>query len=96
MRKRLVSDELVALYASGESDNLSPTAIRRFFGVVEAVEGAATDADLFALRSLGPIRSRRDNLLFPLEDELVLTARRERDRDGTPVIALVEIERTGT
>lgn len=90
-----MSDDLVSLYTNGKSDALPDAVVRRFFGVIEAVEGAATDDDLFALRSLGPIRATRETLQFPLGDQLVLTARRERDGDGTPLIAFVAIDWTG-
>ncbi len=92
MRTRLVSDELVALYTSGQSAGLTNGSIRCFFGVLEAVEASASEDDLSALRSVARVATKPDRLAFSLGDNHALIARRERDSEGQVVIAFTGIE----
>lgn len=67
MQFRLVSDDLVLLHTTGLLPQVPTSAIRSFFGLLEAVESAEDLADLAALRSLGLIETG-DSLRFALAD----------------------------
>jgi hypothetical protein len=64
---RLVSDDLVLLHTTGLLAQVPASAVRSFFGLLEAVEGAEDLADLAALRSLG-LTETGDSLRFALAD----------------------------
>lgn len=90
MRFRLEGEEVISLYASGQSHRIPIDVRDAFFGVIEAIEAADGSSDLDALLSVSPEHGAGGRLRFPLADEWSLYARRELVR-GEQVLAVGSI-----
>jgi hypothetical protein len=77
MRFRLESEEVISLYASGQTPDIPIDVRDAFFGVLEAVEAAVRLTDLDALFSVSPDYGPGAGVRIQLHDGWSLHCQRE-------------------
>jgi hypothetical protein len=90
---RLVAEEVALLYASASSTTLPESSIRRFFGIIELTESAASIQDVLAMKSLRASLQTSGAMAFDLGHGFVLSARHAAD-GGDEFIEFRSIART--
>ncbi|NJD27656.1 MAG: hypothetical protein FIA92_05110 [Chloroflexi bacterium] len=94
MRFRLQDEELRSLYATGTSSRVTDDVAMTIFGVLEAIEAAASLDDLRSLVSLRFSNHPSDQFEFALPSGWRLIGRRVAEA-GSPVMIIDEIRGNG-